>query len=57
MKSLKFIVNRIRGTEIRNFPKNLDPHFFNSILKRRSENPTGRNFTNFYSREIFLKNS
>ena len=42
-----------RGTEIRNFPKILTPTFFNSILKRRSKNPPGRNFTNFYSLEIF----
>jgi hypothetical protein len=43
----------IRGTEIRNFPKNLDPHFSNSIPQRRPKNPPGRNSTNFYSLEIF----
>ena len=45
----------IRGLKIRNFPKNPEPHFFDSIWKRTPKNRLRRNLSYFGSIEIFLK--
>ena len=46
---------RIRGTEIRNFPKNLDPHFFRFNIQEGVEKPPDRNQTNSFLRIFFKK--
>ena len=46
----------IRGSEIRKFPKKNFPPLFKYNIRGDVEKNPERNYNNFYSREIFLKN-